>query len=526
MRNPNRILIVSGLILALGTAAQAANFNQSARDSFFRELPIDPNGVVVIQNPFGNIEVTAHDAPVLYVGVLRVTRGVDAAAIAEGRNVTRFQFGGDARGRIVRTLTAGSPRWQSIVSYSIRVPRTVSVDIESDWSEKIRIANLGGNVTVRNVNGPILLENLTGGLFVESINGSIVYNSGSKPAANARLKTINGHIEMTVSPDASFRWVADTIRGDLLTNLPVTGRFDGSTFRGAINSSRGPVITTAAMLGNVIVMKKGSSPNQVRSVRLLAPEAAAPARQPAAAPSPAGRILIRTFSLPETNGDLRYETNIGNVSIGQVRGSARIVTGAGEVQIGSVQEETTVISHGGPLEFGDLTGRVTAETKAGDISARMIRSGGSLTTGGGIIRVLYSQGALTLRSGGGDIFVRQASGPVSAETRSGDITLNFEPAVTGLPVEARTGQGNVQLNVSPQFAADIEAIVMTSDANVHSILSEFADLSIQRERVGGRTRIRAAGKVNGGGPRVALYAEEGNIQIRAQAVRPLLSPAH
>ena len=39
-----------------------------------------------------------------------------------------------------------------------------------------------------------------------------------------------------------------------------------------------------------------------------------------------------------------------------------------------------------------------------------------------------------------------------------------------------------------------------------------------REQVGGKTKIHAMGKVNGGGERVELYAEDGGIQISARAV--------
>lgn len=522
MRTVKQTILAGLAVAAIAASAPAAKFSDSVKDSFVREIPIAPNGVLVVDNRDGSIEITSHDAPHAWVGVQRITRGVDAAALTEGRNATRVEFGGNAARTIIRTVNplTQSGRWQSIVSYTIRVPRTVSVKLASHWSERIRVANLAGSVSVSNVIGPIYLENLTGALSVESINGTIFYDSSSRPGANVRLQTVNGNIEMVVVPNANFRWVASTIRGDFLTNFPVNGHFDGSTFRGAINSARGPMITTAALMGNVTLVRKGTNASQARSVRLLsAPQAPAPPS------TQAGPVLSRTFSMPHFQGNLSYETNVGNVLVGEVRGDARIRTGAGEVKLGNVHGDTIVVSHGGPLEFGDLTGPVRAETKAGDITVRVARAGGTLTTGGGIIRVFYAHGALTMRSGGGDIFVRQASGPISAETRSGDITINFEAAVQGLPVEARTGEGNVLLNVSPQFAADIEAIVMTSDEEANSIASEFPDVTIQRDRVGGRTRIRATGKVNGGGQRVSLYAEEGNIHIKAQAIRPLLSPA-
>jgi hypothetical protein len=44
---------------------------------------------------------------------------------------------------------------------------------------------------------------------------------------------------------------------------------------------------------------------------------------------------------------------------------------------------------------------------------------------------------------------------------------------------------------------------------------------VRREQVGNKTRIRATGKINGGGERVELYAEEGDIHISAQNIAPM-----
>ena len=142
-----------------------------------------------------------------------------------------------------------------------------------------------------------------------------------------------------------------------------------------------------------------------------------------------------------------------------------------------------------------------------------------------MIRVLYAGATMTLHSDGGDIIVREASAGVTADTRSGDITINLAPSLRTALVDAKTAEGNVSLNVNPRFGADIEAVVVTSQPDDNTIQSDFTGLSIRREQVNGRTRIRASGKVNGGGERVVLYAEEGDIHISAQSVNPIISPA-
>ncbi len=517
-----RTIVSVAVSAVLATATPAFTANLVGTESVTKEFEIAADATVVIDNPVGNIEVVGTDGRMLTVTARKTIRGVDQAALAEGRELTRIEIGGDPRLPLIRTLLplVRTLRWSPVVNYSIRVPRTARVKIRSNSAERIRVANLSGAVAITNVSGMIVLEGLTGTAFAQTSNGNIHYAAGARPVADVQLSSVNGYIELAVAPSAGFKWIAHTIRGSFLTNLPVIGgKFSGTTYTGFVNSSRRPTITTAAMMGNVFVLRKGSGRGDAKLVQaqMLAPT---PRAQVAPAAGPA---LSRTVRIPQFDGNYSFRTNIGDISIGQVQGNVRIETGAGEVQLGIVTGTCTVTSHGGPLDLGEISGVVTAETKAGDILVRSARSGGSLTTGGGIIRIFYAGGPMVLRSGGGDIFVRQASSSIVAETRSGDVTVNFEPGVKTASVSAKTSEGNVVLNVSPQFAADIDATVITSDATADAIRSDFG-LTIQREQVGGRTRIRATGKINGGGEKVEIFAEEGTIRITAQSFTPVLGP--
>ena len=75
--------------------------------------------------------------------------------------------------------------------------------------------------------------------------------------------------------------------------------------------------------------------------------------------------------------------------------------------------------------------------------------------------------------------------------------------------------------MSPRFAADIDATILTSDPEVNEMHIDFNGITVRREQVGNKTRIRATGKINGGGERVELYAEEGDIHISAQTLTPI-----
>jgi hypothetical protein len=90
-----------------------------------------------------------------------------------------------------------------------------------------------------------------------------------------------------------------------------------------------------------------------------------------------------------------------------------------------------------------------------------------------------------------------------------------------MKVIGRTLQGNIVLNVSPRFAADIDATILTSDPDANEMHIDFNGITVRREQVGNKTRIHATGRINGGGERVELYAEEGDIHISAQTITPL-----
>jgi hypothetical protein len=198
-----------------------------------------------------------------------------------------------------------------------------------------------------------------------------------------------------------------------------------------------------------------------------------------------------------------------------------VQTAAGEIKLGTVYGDCNVVSLGGPLDLGDIIGALFASTQAGDVHVRAARVGGRIFTAGGSIRLLYTGGVTALQSGGGDIVVRQAAGPINAETRSGDINITTDPNQKSQKIEARTGRGNVTLNMTQGFGADIDAMIVAVDPDAYTINSDFTGLQITKFRVGSKTRIRAMGKLNGGGERIDIYAEEGDIRISNVTASPL-----
>ncbi|HVR41295.1 MAG TPA: hypothetical protein VMU84_19530 [Thermoanaerobaculia bacterium] len=501
-----RIRLFTLALFFVTGAALAKNVTKSER--FVQDLNLLTGGSLVVENPFGDILIVGADKPGMHAVVTKTMIGVDDDAIGEAREGTELRAAGNEKTRVLRTIAPliRSPRWSAKVSYQIQVPRTTNIRVSSNVGD-VRIANLDGTIAVNSFAGTLILQNTSGETNVASVNGTIIFDPNGKPESDTILQTLNGDIQVLVSPDANFEWIADTLTGQYRTTLGVRGRYLGTSFRGGFNAPGGPVIHTSTALGQVYMLKKGSLPTQARDL---------PKVLGLASTGPSGPPVIREFR-EQSVGELALDLDFVNVFVGSVEGSASVRTGAGEIHIGSIRGTTNVDSGGGPLSFGDAFGPIIAHTEAGDVIVNAARSRSNLGTNGGVIRLAFSAGPATLESGGGDIILRHAASSVNAMTKSGDITINLDPGLKTNRVIAKTGKGNIAVNVSPRFAADVQLTVLTSDPDANVIQTDFQGLAYSREQVGGKTRIRATGKINGGGDKVELSAEDGGIQFMSHA---------
>ena len=511
---------ISGLTAAaLLACASLVAAPVSHTERFVRDFPMEAGGSLWIENPIGNVDVVGSDQQGISVSVVKVVAAPESASLKEGREQTQILMEGDNKTRVIRTVITGThaSKWKSNVAYVIRVPHASQVHVNGNMGEHIKITNIASTVTVKNVNGDITLEGVNGAVTVDSANGDIHFINDARPTQPVQLTTINGGIEVQVAGESNLDWIAQSIKGDFRTNLPVRGRISGQAFRGTVNSAGGPSMTTTALMGNIFLLSRGGSQEDIRSIRQAVKPVPNPVRispvTPLQNPSAAYSETIQT---PLVQGNFMYATNYGNFHIGEVRGFVSIQTGAGQVTLGTVTGDCSVRSGGGPLDLSDIFGNLSARTEAGEVIVRSARKGGELATGGGTLRVIYSGGPLSLHNGGGDIVVNQAASSIDADTRSGDLSLTMDPRLHTQHVNARTTKGNILLSLGARFGADVDVTVLTTQEDAVGIHTDFAGLTVKRDRFNGKTRIRATGKIGGGGEKIELYAEDGEVQITQQ----------
>lgn len=503
---------------------------------FRSAVPVAADASILIDNPIGPVIVVGTDKLELRWEVVKNVRAIDDKAFHEGLSLTRLHFEGHEKSRVLRTLVPyplRNGRWESVVSYRVEIPRSASLTIVNVSSALIRVVEMDGAVVVKNVNARIELDRVSGPLQVESVNGAIYARFPTGPRANCLLSSVNGRIEVSVARDAPFTWIAQTIRGGIHSSVPLQGffrRHQGSRVYQAMNRKDGPTIETVAMMGEVFLLAEGTEVAAARPIS-QAEEPSPQRRASLDQPQPlrpemrnvyqqvAANLLqaptARSFAEQRMRvaGDFLVDASIGSIFAAEVDGDARLTTRAGEIVVGRLSGGGELRSLGGSLHLGDVAGPLNAQTSVGDIQVRAARQGGRVITEAGNINVEFSGGPITLRSGGGDVSVRQAAAAVDAQTRSGDVVIGIARGHDSIPIAATTDDGNLILNISSRFAADVDAVLTIVATSSNVVFSDIPGLTIVREPMGDRVRIRASGKLNGGGPKVTLRASGGNIQI-------------
>lgn len=187
---------------------------------------------VVVDNVFGPIRVTVHDASTVEMTATETIRGdtqsdVDRAATEVGLRTVRED------GRVaflVRRLDDdcdcacewGCRRWEDyVVAYDIelRVPRDAAVHVETVNDGAIVIDGVRGRFDVENVNGSVTLTGLRSAGRATTVNGKMSATFDRAPTEASSFETVNGEIDVTFPSDFSADLELTTMRGEIWTDF-------------------------------------------------------------------------------------------------------------------------------------------------------------------------------------------------------------------------------------------------------------------------------------------------------------------
>jgi Toastrack DUF4097 len=127
------------------------------------------------------------------------------------------------------------------------------------------------------------------------------------------------------------------------------------------------------------------------------------------------------------------------------------------------------------------------------------------TVNGGI-EITGVRGRVIAETTNGGVTARRIAGPIDASTTNGGVDVDVE-AVMEPGIDLECTNGGIALRLPRDAKATLAASI--TNGGIH------AD-NLQIELVGEATRRRLQGRLNGGGPRIALDGTNGGIRISAR----------
>jgi len=220
--------------------------------------------VVIVDDVFGSIHVTAHDRDTVELKAVETVRGKLQADLDRARAEIGLRTEHEP-GRVafrVRRLddkdgaNCCGNRWDGYsINYDIeiKVPRNAAVDLSTINNGDIDVAGVQGDFEVHNVNGAVRLTGLRGSGKVSTVNGRIDAAFERAPKVATSFETVNGKVDVTFPRDLAADLELNTLRGDMFTDFevqPLAGApvndasRDGG--RRLMSSKRGSLVRVAA----------------------------------------------------------------------------------------------------------------------------------------------------------------------------------------------------------------------------------------------------------------------------------------
>ena len=164
------------------------------------------------------------------------------------------------------------PFWNISVSYTITVPQSVRLNLETTNGSisipsttgdvkcktsngSIKMNGTRGSVNVQTVNGKINLTKIIGGVHAKTANGSIEIAIAEQVPDDIRAESINGGVKLFLPSDFQGHLQAKSTIGHIDTEFPIVTkgvkRSLGKSISGELNGGNGPRIHLQTVIGSI-----------------------------------------------------------------------------------------------------------------------------------------------------------------------------------------------------------------------------------------------------------------------------------
>jgi DUF4097 and DUF4098 domain-containing protein YvlB len=291
-------------------------------------------------------------------------------------------------------------------------------------------------------------------------------------------------------------------------------------YNGAIGQGGGKVRLTT-LNGSITLLASGTEASEVRSlvperrrfavtipeIRVRVPKTIV--RIPPHPMIASGESEEESVVRGDVTGDFLATSAGGTYRIGRVSGNVKILTHSGEIHVASAGAGADLKTYGGDIQIGPVNGDLRAQTLAGDVRAGVVAGSIVVETSGGDIRVDRVGGSAGARTGGGDIVLPSVRGGLEAQTGGGDVRVGILSREVKGGVSIRDSGGDVTLTLPADFRGEVELQVQDADPSETLIRSDFSEIAVTRQH----GSQRAAGTLNGGGPKVLVRTQSGSIRL-------------
>lgn len=201
-----------GILLALVAGSSLyANRIGAPNTEFRQSYALQPNGRVVIQNLYGDVQITAWDRDQVLVQAIKKSsdpRRLEDAQIVVDSSYEKLS---------VRTQYAGSDaEHPASVDYRIMVPRSANLENIKLINGGLSISGMAGPVKASSVNGSIRADRLEGQADLSTINGQLDAAFGKLTRANGiTLSSVNGAIRLSIPAGSAASLDASNLSGGI-----------------------------------------------------------------------------------------------------------------------------------------------------------------------------------------------------------------------------------------------------------------------------------------------------------------------
>lgn len=211
------------------------------------------------------------------------------------------------------------------------------------------------------------------------------------------------------------------------------------------------------------------------------------------------------IAVQRAGGDLSLDVHRSKMSVGTVSGSVTVHAHRGMLAIDHIGGEFIAENKHSSIKAARVDGRAVVKNRRGDIALRNVGSEVAVENGRGATHLENIAGPISLRVDRGDIALENPEAGVVIQCRGGRVAVRAHKPIDG-DYAIQNKQGAIELTIPEGSAVDVHGYVERGQIKTDLPLAVTGT---------SRTSQVVSGRLNGGGSKIALELNHGNLILRS-----------